>query len=102
MEKVYVKFPDMHVTVEDIIAEGDKVMVRNVWRATDPSTGKKLESKASYSGDWLTVRLPSVGPQSRPDGMNRVPTFSPVIKRKNCMKLIMFGSHRNDWQPNSE
>lgn len=37
------KFPDMHVTVEDIVAEGDKVVVRNVWRATDPASGQKLQ-----------------------------------------------------------
>jgi predicted SnoaL-like aldol condensation-catalyzing enzyme len=37
------KFPDMRVTIEDIIAEGDKVVVRNTWRATDPANGKKLQ-----------------------------------------------------------
>jgi len=37
------KFPDTHVTIEDIIAEGDKVVVRNTWRATDTATGKKLQ-----------------------------------------------------------
>jgi predicted ester cyclase len=26
--------PDLHVTIEDMIAEGDKVVCRNVWRAT--------------------------------------------------------------------
>jgi predicted ester cyclase len=36
------RFPDMKVTVEDIIAEGDRVVVRNVWRASDPS-GKVLQ-----------------------------------------------------------
>lgn len=36
------KFPDTHVTVEDIIAEGDKVVVRNTWRATDPQSGAAL------------------------------------------------------------
>lgn len=36
------KFPDMNVTVEDIIAEGDKVVVRNVWQASDPASGKHL------------------------------------------------------------
>jgi hypothetical protein len=28
--------PDLHLTIEDMIAEGDKVMRRNVWRWTDP------------------------------------------------------------------
>ena len=36
------RFPDIKVRVEDIIAEQDKVIVRNVWRATDPVSGKKL------------------------------------------------------------
>lgn len=37
------KFPDMKVTIEDMVAEGDKVVVRNVWRCTDPLGGKKLQ-----------------------------------------------------------
>src|SRR5271165_1562405 len=37
------KFPDMHVTIEDIIAEGDKVVVRNTWRATNSDNGVKLQ-----------------------------------------------------------
>jgi predicted ester cyclase len=37
------RFPDMKATIEDIIAEGDKVVVRNVWRATDPATGNKIQ-----------------------------------------------------------
>ena len=37
------KFPDMRVTIEDLIAEGDKVVVRNTWRATNPANGVRLE-----------------------------------------------------------
>jgi ketosteroid isomerase-like protein len=36
------RFPDMRVTVEDVIAEGDKVVVRNTWQGTDRESGKKL------------------------------------------------------------
>ena len=36
------RFPDMNVTIEDMVAEGDKVVVRNIWRCTDPATGKRL------------------------------------------------------------
>ena len=43
MKGLYQSIPDLHVTVEDCIAEGDKVMVRNTWRGTDRETGKKLE-----------------------------------------------------------
>ncbi len=37
------RFPDIHVTVEDIVAEGDKVVVRNTWRATDQQSQQKIE-----------------------------------------------------------
>ena len=37
------RFPDIHVTIEDIIAEGDKVVVRNRWRATDGETQREIE-----------------------------------------------------------
>jgi predicted ester cyclase len=37
------KFPDLHVAIDDIIAEDDRVVVRNYWTATDSQTGKKLE-----------------------------------------------------------
>jgi predicted ester cyclase len=37
------KFPDLHVAIDDMIAEGDRVVVRNHWTATDSQTGKKLE-----------------------------------------------------------
>jgi len=35
--------PDLHVRIEDMIAEDDKVVVRNHWTATDSQTGKRLE-----------------------------------------------------------
>jgi len=37
------RFPDIHVTIEDIIAEADKVVVRNTWRATDSQSGQRIE-----------------------------------------------------------
>ena len=37
------RFPDLHVTIEDMIAEDDKVVVRNHWTASDSQSGKKLE-----------------------------------------------------------
>jgi predicted ester cyclase len=43
MEGAYKKWPDLHVTVEDILAEDDKVMVRNTWHATEQATGQKIE-----------------------------------------------------------
>jgi predicted SnoaL-like aldol condensation-catalyzing enzyme len=37
------RFPDIRVTIEDIIAEGDRVVVRNTWRATDGQSNQKVE-----------------------------------------------------------
>jgi predicted SnoaL-like aldol condensation-catalyzing enzyme len=37
------QYPDLRVTIEDIIAEGDKVVVRNRWQATDAKTGAAIE-----------------------------------------------------------
>ena len=36
------RFPDLHVQIEDMIAEDDKVVVRNRWTATDSQNGKRL------------------------------------------------------------
>jgi len=68
MEKAYVKYPDLQVTVEDMIAEGDKVMVRCLWRGTDSSTGKKIEFKGfvlcrladgKIAERWATITPPT-------------------------------------------
>jgi predicted SnoaL-like aldol condensation-catalyzing enzyme len=37
------KIPDMHVTIEDMIAEDDKVVVRNHWRGTDAASKQQIE-----------------------------------------------------------
>ena len=43
LQAAFRRFPDIRVTIEDMIAEGDKVVVRNTWRATDQETQKKVE-----------------------------------------------------------
>src|SRR5256885_13375340 len=37
------KFPDLYVKIEDMIAEDDKVVVRNHWTATDTASNQKME-----------------------------------------------------------
>ena len=44
MEAAYKRWPDLHVTVEDIVAQGDKVMARNSWTATEAATDKRSNS----------------------------------------------------------
>ena len=43
MVGMYKFMPDLHLTIEDMIAEGDKVVCRNIWRWTDTSSGKKMQ-----------------------------------------------------------
>jgi predicted SnoaL-like aldol condensation-catalyzing enzyme len=38
----YKKFPDIQVEILDLIAEDDKVVVRNHWTGTEAATGKKF------------------------------------------------------------
>jgi len=44
-------FPDLHITIEDVIAEGDKVMTRTTWQGTHKGeymglapTGKQISA----------------------------------------------------------
>jgi predicted ester cyclase len=49
----FAAFPDIHVTIDDIIAEGDKVVVRNTWRGTftGPWTGiAPTDKKVTFTG----------------------------------------------------
>jgi len=67
---MYKAMPDLHVSIEDMIAEGDKVMCRNIWRWTDPASGKKMQFQGfvlwRFEGSkiaerWATVTPPAEG-----------------------------------------
>jgi predicted ester cyclase len=67
MESVYKRWPDLRVHIEDILAEGDKVMVRNSWTATEASTGQRIEFHGfvlwrffnkRIVERWATITLP--------------------------------------------
>lgn len=60
----------MHLTIEDMIAEGDKVMCRNIWRWTDTASGRRMQFHGlvlwCFEGDkiaerWATVTPPAAG-----------------------------------------
>lgn len=66
---LYKKMPDLHLTIEDMIAEDDKVMCRNIWRWTDAS-GQKMEfhgfvlwrfEGGKIAERWATVTQPAAG-----------------------------------------
>jgi predicted ester cyclase len=67
MRAMQASMPDLRVDVEEMIAEGDKVVCRNVWRWTGES-GKKMEFHGfvlwRFDGDkiaerWATVTAPA-------------------------------------------
>lgn len=68
MTSMYQSMPDLRVDVEDMVAENDKVVCRNVWRWTDVSSGKKMEFHGfvlwRFDGEkiaerWATVTQPA-------------------------------------------
>lgn len=70
MRVMYDAMPDLKLTIEDLIAEGDKVVCRNVWRWTDKASGKKMQFHGfvmwRFEGDkiaerWATVTAPDEG-----------------------------------------
>ncbi|MGB9203090.1 MAG: ester cyclase [Terriglobales bacterium] len=67
---MYKAMPDLHLTIEDMIAEGDKVVCRNIWRWTDAASGKKMQFHGfvlwRFEGNkigerWATVTPPVEG-----------------------------------------
>jgi len=70
MLNMYHAMPDLRLTIEDMIAEGDKVVCRNIWRWTDGASGKKMQFHGfvlwRFEGDkiaerWATVTPPAEG-----------------------------------------
>jgi predicted ester cyclase len=43
MAKMHQMFPDLLVVVKDAVAQGDKVVVRNLWTGTQVQTGRRIE-----------------------------------------------------------
>ena len=65
---MYQIMADLRLTIEDMIAEGDKVVCRNIWRWTDPSSGKKMQFHGfvlwRFEGNkiaerWATLTAPA-------------------------------------------
>ena len=68
MEQMLQLLPDLRVEVVDSLAEGDKVMVRNIWTGTHAKTGKRMEfhgfvmwrlAGGKIAERWATVTPPS-------------------------------------------
>ena len=67
---MYKAMPDLHLTIEDMIAEHDKVVCRNIWRWTDSASGRKMQfhgfvlwrfEEDKIAERWATVTSPTEG-----------------------------------------
>ena len=68
MRSMYKAMPDLRITVQEMVAEDDKVVCRNLWRWTDIPSGKQMEFHGfvlwRFDGDkiaerWATVTHPA-------------------------------------------
>ncbi|MBV9923031.1 MAG: ester cyclase [Pseudonocardia sp.] len=66
MRGMYESMPDLQVSIEDMIAEGDKVVCRNIWRWTDPGSGKQMRFQGfvcwRFDEDKIAERWATVTP----------------------------------------
>ena len=89
MRKMYELMPDLHLTIEDIIAEGDKVMCRNIWRWTDTQSKKKMQFHGfvlwRLEGDKIAERWATVTNSCRRHVVER-------IGEAEAMKVTLYGS----------
>ncbi len=65
---MYKAMPDLKLTIIEMVAEDDRVVCRNIWRWTDPSSGKKMQMHgfvlwrfegAKIAERWATVTPPT-------------------------------------------
>lgn len=68
MRGMYTVFPNLHIAIEEMIAEGDKVVCRNRWEGTNAKTGRRMEFHGfvewRFEGEkiaerWATVTAPA-------------------------------------------
>ena len=68
MLKMYEAMEDIRVTIEDMVAEGDMVICRNIWRWTDPTSKKQMQFQGfvqwRFGGEKISERWATVTPPS--------------------------------------
>ena len=76
MLKMYDAMPGLKVTIKDLVAEGDKVVCRNVWNWTDTATGKNMQFHGfvmwRFEGDRIAERWATVTPPAEGDAWTDV------------------------------
>jgi predicted ester cyclase len=71
MLEMHKAMPDLRVTIEDMVAEKDKVVCRNVWQWTDPVTKRRREFHGfvlwRFTGGKIAERWATVTPPANDD-----------------------------------
>ncbi len=66
MRAMYGIFPDLRIAIEEMIAEGDRVVCRNRWQGTNAKTGRRMEFHGfvewRFEGDRIAERWATVTP----------------------------------------
>ncbi|GCE28941.1 hypothetical protein KDA_44250 [Dictyobacter alpinus] len=66
MRQMYDLMPGIQITIEDMVAEGDKVVCRNIWRWQDARSGKQMEFHGfvqwRFEGKQIAERWATVTP----------------------------------------
>jgi predicted ester cyclase len=78
---MYKAMPDLHLTIEDIVAETDKVVGRTIWRWTDTSSGRKMQFHGfvlwRFEGDKIAERWATVTPPTEGTSWTTTQTYGP-------------------------
>jgi predicted ester cyclase len=73
MRAMYGIFPDLRIAIDEMIAEGDRVVCRNRWQGTNAKTGRRMEFHGfvewRFEGNkiaerWATVTTPGEIPEA--------------------------------------
>jgi predicted ester cyclase len=71
MRAMYSIFPDLTITIDEMIAEGDRVVCRNRWHGTNAKSGRKMEFHGfvewRFEGDKIAERWATVTPPAEID-----------------------------------
>ena len=106
MRRMYTNMPDLRLTIEDLIAEDDKVVCKNHWRWTDAQTGKKMGFHGfvlwRFEGDKIAERWPqSPSPPKTPRGSRWRPSQERCLhpdaqlsRGTNCACVVRGGAGR--------
>ncbi len=64
--------PELHLSIEEMLAEADKVVCRNIWRWKDKASGKAMYFRGfvmwRFEGEKIAERWATVTPPAEGDG----------------------------------